>query len=314
MSDSSATQRSQPSKPGGPLVIATCNDWPDSSRSDAAYLHALEARGVQVQHAPWDGESRPFLAARAVILRSTWNYHHDLPRFRRWLSLLEAAGVPVWNPPALVRWNLDKRYLLELGRLGISIAPTMALDTPSAEGVAAVMRERRWTEAVVKPAWGASGFAVRHVRFSEFTEDAPDLGAPDRPLLVQEYLPEVSERGEVALVFFGGRFSHALLKRPSAGEFRVNSQYGGSVTAMEASDDLRRAAAGVIAALPSAPLYARVDGVVTDHGFVVMEVELTEPGLWMDRADGAPERFADATLAALASRSVAPPTPTPGWG
>ncbi|MBM4414911.1 MAG: hypothetical protein FJ035_01270 [Chloroflexi bacterium] len=204
----SATQRSQRATSGGPLVIATCNDWPDPSRSDAAYLHAPEARGVQAQHSFWDGESQPFLTARAVILRSTWNYHHDLPRFRRWLSLLEAAGVPVWNPPALVRWNLDKRYLLELGRLGIPVVLTVALDTTSAEGVAAVMRDRRWPEAVVKPAKGASGFAVRHVHFSEFTEDPPDLGMPDRPLLVQEYLPAVSEQGEVAFVFFAGMFSH----------------------------------------------------------------------------------------------------------
>lgn len=305
--DLPATESSHRATPGGPLVIATCNDWPDPSRSDAAYLHALEARGVQVQHAPWDGESRPFLTARAVILRSTWNYHHDLPRFRRWLSLLEAAGVPVWNPPALVRWNLDKRYLLELGRLGIPVVPTVALDTPSAEGVAAVMGERGWSEAVVKPVWGASGFAVRRVHLSEFTGNPPDLGMPDRPHLVQEYLPAVSDRGEVGLVYFAGTFSHALLKRPSAGEFRVNSQYGGSVTAMEATEGLQTAAARVIAALPSSPLYARVDGVVTDRGFVVMEVELIEPGLWMDRADGAAGRFADATLAALAGGSGALP-------
>ena len=83
--------------------------------------------------------------------------------------------------------------------------------------------------------------------------------------------------------------------------------YGGSVTAMEATEGLQTAAARVIAALPSSPLYARVDGVVTDRGFVVMEVELIEPGLWMDRADGAAGRFADATLAALAGGSGALP-------
>jgi len=150
-----------------------------------------------------------------------------------WLSLLEAAGVPVWNPPALVRWNLDKRYLLELGRLGIPVVPTVALNTPSAEGGAAVMRERGWTEAVVKPAWDARGFAVGRVHLSELTEDPLGPGMLDRPLLVQEYVPAISEQGEVAFVFCGGTFSHALLKRPSAGEFRVNAQYGGSVTAME---------------------------------------------------------------------------------
>jgi len=285
----------------GPLVVATCREWPEPSRSDALYIDALRARGVAVRHAPWNADPGPFLAAGVVILRSTWDYHHDLPGFRRWLSLLDAAGVPLWNPPALVRWNLDKRYLLELGQAGIPIPQSVVLDTPSSDAVTEVMQARGWEEAVLKPAWGASGFGVRLVRLSEVPDAPFDLEAPGRPVIVQEYLGEVAAHGEVALVYFGGGFSHAVLKQPAAGEFRVNSQYGGSVSVIAAPEELRSAGERVIAALPSVPLYARIDGVLRDGEFVVMEVELHEPGLWLHLAEGASERFADATLAALAT-------------
>lgn len=281
----------------GPLVIATCREWPEPSTSDRLYLDALQRRGMDVRHAPWNGSMSPFLSAGAVVLRSTWDYHHDLAAFSRWLGLLEVAAVPVLNPPALVRWNLDKRYLLELEESGISIPRTLVAPRDPAT-LASVLDREGWTEAVLKPAWGASGFGVEKVRRDRVTLDGAASLAQERPLLLQEYLPEVAA-GEVSLVFLGGELSHALLKRPIPGEFRVNSQYGGRVERIDVRDEVREIGARVLIALPFAPRYARVDGVLRAGGLTVMEVELQEPGLWLHLAPGASDRFADATLERL---------------
>ncbi|MGE3961744.1 MAG: RimK family alpha-L-glutamate ligase [Dehalococcoidia bacterium] len=280
----------------GPLVIATCRAWPQPSESDRLYLDALARRGVEVRYAPWNGEIASFMSAGAVVLRSTWDYHHDLAAFRRWLGLLEVAAVPVLNPPALVRWNLDKRYLLELQAAGVRIPRTsIAPREPSA--LRATLEREGWGQAVLKPAWGASGFGIRRVDAGDpAVGDA--TGTPSRPMLLQEFLPEIA-CGEVSLVYLGGEFSHAVLKRPAPGEFRVNSQYGGIAELCDPAEAMRAAGAAVVDALPVAPLYARVDGVLREGALVVMEVELHEPGLWLHLAPGSAERFADATLQRL---------------
>ncbi len=282
-----------------PLVVATSRRWPEPSASDRLYLAALERRGIETRHAAWNESPEPFLTAGAVVLRSTWDYHHDLPGFRDWLDLLELTGVPVFNSPSLVRWNLDKRYLLELENRGIPVPRTVVAPEDPAE-LDTIFDLYGWNDAVVKPAWGASGFGVQRLCRDAAAEllDSPDHDG--RPLLIQELLPEVS-LGEVSAIFFDGVFSHAVRKTPAPGEFRVNSQYGGENQLTELPDAVLSGAVEVLEALPEQPLYARIDGVVRDGRFVVMEVELHEPGLWLHLAPDSADRFAEATLQRLES-------------
>jgi glutathione synthase/RimK-type ligase-like ATP-grasp enzyme len=278
----------------GRVVIATCRRWPELSASDSLYAEALKSNGVDVQHAPWNGEFDWAASGGAVVLRSTWDYHHDIVAFRTWLDRLDAAGIPLINPPELVRWNLDKRYLLELQNAEIPVPRTLVCPRDPAT-LDQILKCEGWTEAVLKPAWGASGFAVERVTRGG---GASALLASDRRVLLQEFLPEIAA-GEFALVFFGGRFSHAVIKRPQAGEFRVNSQYGGQVERIDVTGKVREAGMRVLDALPTVPVYARIDGVLRNGAFVVMEVELLEPGLWLHLAPGAAQQFAAATLERL---------------
>ena len=121
---------------------------------------------------------------------------------------------------------------------------------------------------------------------------------PMAQVLVQEFLAEIAD-GELAGVFFDGVFSHALRRVPATGEFRINSQYGGRMEAVTLTRDVVDAMAAVLALLPKRPLYARVDGVVHAGCFMLMEVEVNEPGLGLDLVAGAAERFADALIARL---------------
>jgi glutathione synthase/RimK-type ligase-like ATP-grasp enzyme len=214
------------------------------------------------------------------------------------LDDLELHRVRVLNPPALVRWSLHKRYLLDLARWGARVPRTEIVAADPAS-IATVIERRGWDVAVLKPAVGASGHGVRLVRAVELRSGGVPFAATGSDLVVQEYLPEVAGDGEMSLVFFDGAYSHAALKRPAAGDFRVNSQYQGSVEPFQPDDGLVRRAQDVLALLPEVPLYARVDAVARSDNLIVTELELIEPALFLGMASDAAARFALATLRRL---------------
>ena len=281
----------------GRIVLATCAAWPELSTSDACLGAALRARGWDVDAAPWNGAFGPFADASAVVIRSTWDFHHAPEAYRAWLARLDATHT--FNTPALVRWNLSKAHVLELGARGARIPRTLeAAAEPSA--LAEALARLGVRHGVIKPLIGASGVGVE--RISRGDEPAALRRVTARTVavrvLVQEMVPGI-ERGELAGVFFDGAFSHALLRVPAPGEFRVNSQYGGTVSACALAPGIVDEMAAVLALLPEPPLYARIDGVVVDRRFVLMEVEVNEPGLGLDLVPGAGDRFADALIAHL---------------
>jgi glutathione synthase/RimK-type ligase-like ATP-grasp enzyme len=233
------------------------------------------------------------------VIRSTWDYQDFLDDYRAWLDRLDPARV--FNAPDLVRWNLEKTYLMELAAQGAPI-PSSRIVEGSASAVAGALEELSLTDAVIKPTVGASGIGV--ARVARGAEAAAlsrlrEVSASPR-LLVQEFIAEVAA-GELAGVFFGGAFSHALRRVPAEGEFRVNSQFGGRMEAAMLDSATIEAMLDVLRLLPSAPLYARIDGVVHRGRFVLMEVEVNEPGLGLHLSPGAGDRFAEALLARLRS-------------
>lgn len=278
------------------VVLVTCTTWPDLSASDRLYAEALEQRGVSTVAAPWNGPLEPFIGVDLVVLRSSWDYHHDLAGFTTWLDALERASTRVLNAPSLVRWNLEKRYLLDLERRGVRVPKTEIVPGDPA-AVATVVARHGWGRAVVKPLVGASGSGVRLWKPDDPLTTAG--AAPPATLVVQEFLPEVAETGEVSYVFFDGDYSHAVLKRPAPGDFRVNSDYQGTVEPFQPDASLVRQARATLDALDEIPLYARVDGVTRDGALLVTELELIEPSLSLVLAPGSAARFAAATLQRL---------------
>jgi glutathione synthase/RimK-type ligase-like ATP-grasp enzyme len=288
---------------GGSLMrvtLVTCVAWPEVSASDQLYAEALAEVGVSVTGAPWNGPLEPFLDVDLVVLRSNWDYHHDLAGFTAWLDDLEQRGIRMQNAPSLVRWNLDKRYLLDLGRRDVRVPRTEVAPADPAT-IAGILARHGWEQAVLKPTVGASGHGVRLVRAGDLPDAMPASDAPTQAgtLIVQELLPEVVEHGEASYVFFDGAYSHALLKRPAAGDFRVNSQYQGTVEAFSPDAHLVQQARAVLGVLDEVPLYARVDGVSRDGALLVTELELNEPALSMTLAPGSAARFAEATVRRL---------------
>lgn len=264
---------------------------------DRSVVPVLAARGIEVVPVVWT----ELLPERidAVVLRSTWDYHLRLPEFLAWVDAIEVSGIPLFNQPSTVRWNVDKQYLLELEACGVPIVPTRHAARGSTVELAALLRDAGWAEAVVKPSVSGGAFETWRAvpRDADTVRFARQLETMD--CLVQPFVPELISEGEWSLLFFRGVFSHAVLKRPERGDFRVQEEFGGVAHAAEPSPAIVEAATRALAASGQETLYARVDGVVRGGRFEVMELELVEPSLFLGESPGAAGRFAQALVESL---------------
>ena len=283
------------------VCFVTCLAWPNISDSDLHVKRALEVRAVTVTGIPWNAPEQRFDGFDAVIFRSSWDYHHAPEVFLGWLARWEAAGVPFWNPPDLVRWNLSKRYLLDLEQRGVTVVPTVMVDEPARVHLPLIIAGRGWREAVVKPAIAASGHQATLVtpESVDAVAAAIDQGHIRRPTMVQPFVEDIRTRGEWSMVFIDGELTHAMLKRPAREDFRVQPAHGGTSTRADPPRRVAEAGRRALHALPIRPLYARVDGVDAREGFLVMELEVHEPGLYFGAAPEAALAFADAILRRL---------------
>ncbi len=285
------------------IALATCAEYPRLCDDDRALLPALTGVGLAAEIRDWRG-TEDWGAFDAVLLRSTWDYFERPAEFLAWLASLERAGVRCFNEPALVRWNADKRYLRDLAAKGVATVETLWFEPGpgvTAASVAARVAAQGWDDVVVKPAVSAGAWRTHRLRRA----DLPGAGAildevlAAGALLVQPFLPEVVVDGEHSLLFFDGEFSHAALKRAKAGDYRVQWTHGGTQVAEAVSADLVRQARAVLDAAPSPGLYARVDGIVRDGRFILMELEQIEPYLFFGQAPDACGRLARALRARL---------------
>ncbi len=268
------------------VVFATYDRRPDLTESDQLVADWLSSEGHKVSGIPWTETKDSFRSADGIVIRSTWDYTHRIEAFKNWLTDVE--DLPVANNIELIRWNLDKTYLLELEQSGFRVPRTRALY--DANDVAQTLKDWSKSDGVVKPRIGASGNGVQKVDTTSELETFEPYS-----LIIQEFLPEIS-KGELSLAFFGGAYSHTVIKKPVDGEFRINSAYGGKVSAFEPSKEIINQAAAILESLSHKPLYARVDGLISDQQFVLCELELIEPSFYLGVVPAAARRFGEAIV------------------
>jgi len=278
------------------IALATYSKLPTLNDDDRLLVPALAGLGVTAVPAVWDSSDVCWDELQGVLIRSSWDYHRRAPEFLAWIARLERAGVTVWNPGDLLRWNHHKRYLRDLAARGVATVATRWLARSEEVDLSALLADAGWREAVVKPAVSASAFGTWRTSTQSAIGDQSRLDELLRAgdVMVQPLLPEVAAAGEWSLLFLGRRFSHAVLKRPAPGDYRVQWEFGGSAASAAPPDRLRADAEHVIAAVPGDPLYARVDGVEREGRLVLMELELIEPHLFLGWDAGAAGRLARA--------------------
>jgi glutathione synthase/RimK-type ligase-like ATP-grasp enzyme len=263
----------------------------------ARKFRALNAVGLHVEQRVWH-DPGDLTGFDLVLPLFAWGYQRDAARWFALLDAWAAAGVRMVNPPSLLRWNSDKAYLADLAARGIAVVPTIdaaqlnnaALLTARAEFAAQML--------VVKPP--VSGGADGTYRL-DIDDDVP-AAVRGRRMLIQPAMAGIHDPGEYSLFFFDGQLSHAILKRPAVGDFRVQDQFGGTERPVVAPERSHALAAATLAALPAAPAYARIDMVGDDAGdLFVMEVELIEPSLFLHHAPDGGAAFAAAINRAVAT-------------
>lgn len=265
----------------------------------------LEARGLSVETIPWREAGASLEGPALALVRSTWDYHRHPEDFLAALEAMRRRGVEVENATPLLRWNLDKRYLRWLEEQGVPIVPTLWLDGGLEPGTLLELARRVGGEEVVlKPVVGAGSDDTLRIPLAEAAarEEAALALFRGRPLQLQPFLPAVVEEGEFSLIYLGGEFSHAILKTPAPGDFRVQEEHGSDIVRVEPDAGLRTAADAALAAAGPVghPLYARVDLVRMPDRWALMELELIEPSLYLRMDPEAPERFARAVEDRLA--------------
>ncbi len=264
---------------------------------------ALASGGITAVPTPWTAhvdDARQLLDYPLVLPLLAWGYHLKHAAWLRACRTWQDAGVRIANPSAVLADNSDKRYLAALERRGVAIPHTAWTERVDQAQVDAMFDTTGAECLIVKPTVSGGAWRTLRLRRGDALE-----GAPDGAAMLQPYLPTIETEGETSLLFFGGRFSHAVNKRPVPGDFRIQSEYGGAYRAVEPPPDALALARQVLGAIDAPLLYARVDLVPDERGrWLLMEAELIEPDLYLGQAQDAGTAFAHAVRALLAARGL----------
>lgn len=287
------------------LALATCAQWPDLDDDDALLFPAFEALGITASPAVWDDPTLSWNEFDAVVLRETWDYAERRDEFLEWARRV-AQLTTVINPLPIITWSSDKHYLLDLVDAGVPCVPTIFIE-PNGTG--------EWEppgadEFVVKPAVSAGSRNTERYASAErelADEHVRRILAEGRSVMVQPYLARVDCVAETAMVYFGGKYSHAARKGPLLMRTGERKGAGGlfleeTIDPCQATPDHlavgQAALEAAISATGELPSYARIDLVEDDDGHpVVLEVEMVEPSAFLRTATGAADRFARAIAA-----------------
>lgn len=280
-------------------ILVPDPDYPEPWRwTFDVEAEALIAAGAKVEPLTWT-KADHFEGFDLILPLVAWGYHLRYDQWLAFLDRVEDAGVAMLNPPALLRWNGDKAYLAELADAGVPTVPTLAVESCCDADLEEARRRFESDWLVIKPPVSASASGTHRLGPND------DLPADSRrrPMIIQPLIEEIAKTGEFSLMLFDGQFSHAVVKHPAAGDFRVQPHLGGVTLPSNAPPGAERLARQALAAAPRRATYARVDIVPDDEGVLrIMELELIEPALFLDHS---PDRGAAFTQAILSAAQTA---------
>lgn len=275
------------------ITLLTCKAY-DQPQPGNAYVEnifaeyhllklALEQKGLSVQRTYWDNPNYDWSQTRAVVFRTIWDYFERFAEFWPWLEKLNGQTTLI-NPFSLIAWNINKQYLKDLQRRGIAIVPTHFVDRGKYQPLKEICKLNGWKNIVIKPAVSGAAFHTYKIMEMEIPlKETPfQQLIAERDMLVQPYVDTITEMGEASLMVFNGHYTHAILKKAKAGDFRVQDDFGGTVHPYNPTPTEIAFAEQVFAACQPMPAYGRVD-LVWDkkRNHYLSELEIVEPELWV---------------------------------
>ena len=277
--------------------------------TESIYLEKeLKKRGLKSAIVCWDDPKVKWEEATLTISRTTSTYFQDPEKFLAWARKVEGTST-LWNPSPVMEWNYHKRYLLELQDHGIPMPETLLIPQNTEQPIEEILETIPWDDFILKPSIGAGSGGLRR-----FSKDSSDLEAHFRNLnkhgfkqvfnfgelefipcdtLVQPFIPEIMKNGEASLIFFGGKYSHSMLKKVKTGDFRAHPLWGAEVGRYHPSEREIEVAFQSLEVVEHPIEYARIDMIPTDSDPLVIEVELLDPNLFFDHLPETVGSFAD---------------------
>lgn len=279
------------------IGLVTCKEIETLLEADQDLITLFIHKNHDAMAVVWNDANVDWPSFDLLIIRSTWDYYLHFEAFEKWLSLIKSLKITLCNSVEIISANSHKFYLKNLQKNGVPIIPTVFVDKTDHLDLSFI-HKYDWTTAIIKPAISAGSYMTQ-----KFTKkDIPAIDenykniANTCDLLVQKFMPEIQQVGEVSLIFFGGVFSHAVKKMPQAGDFRVQVQFGGQYARFTPKLSTLKMSEDILNAYAVTPIYARIDGIETANQFYLMEVELIEPDLYFNIVPEAKERFVDCIL------------------
>ncbi|RYG21063.1 MAG: hypothetical protein EOO07_03585 [Chitinophagaceae bacterium] len=255
-----------------------------TENEDDILIKYLDTKSLTVEKVIWNNPSVNWQNYDLVIVKSPWDYFNLIADFYNWLTHLENKNVRLINPIKTIKWNADKHYLQDIAAAGLNVSPCIFLEKGEQVNLLDYFRKLNVDKLIVKPA--VSGGSKNTFKVNVENVEAINLQLQSllsaESFIVQPFLKEIEEDGEWSFLFFGGEFSHVLIKRAKAGDFRVQHVFGGTIHPQNPPKELVKKAQEYVNQFAKDCLYARVDGVIVNEQFLLMELELIEPFLFLD--------------------------------
>ena len=271
---------------------------------DQVLLEFLKAKGLDMTMVVWTDVEVNWADYDLAVLKSPWDYFDKIDRFYDWLNNLDQLNVPLLNPVEIVKWNSDKHYLREIADAGLPVTTTLYLEKGEKPDLARCFDKLQSEILIVKPC--ISGGSKNTIKITRSNLTEVNLLVRDylreEAYMVQPFLTEIESQGEWSFLFFNGSFSHNLLKKAKPGDFRVQHYLGGSIHAEPAPAHLLRSAEKYVKQFAKDCLYARVDGLEINGEFVLMELELIEPFLFLFTNPDSYQNYFDALIKMIAGK------------
>lgn len=262
---------------------------------------ALEAKGLKVDRTYWDNPEYNWNKTKAVVFRTIWDYFERYEEFSIWMKKTSKKTLFI-NNYSLIKWNIDKHYLKDLEQKGIPIVPTYFVDKNNYKSLQEISRKQQWKDLVIKPAISGSAFHTYKIMHNEQLENEAlfkNLVA-QRAMLVQPFQETITTLGEASLMVFNGTYTHAILKKAKKGDYRVQDDFGGTVSPYTPTKNEITFAQHTFASCKSLPVYGRVDIIWDTKGnFYLSELEIIEPELWIRNNPTSASFFAEGIIKVL---------------
>jgi glutathione synthase/RimK-type ligase-like ATP-grasp enzyme len=270
-----------------------------TQEDEDSLLHSLlSQKGLNVHREIWDDPTVRWEDYGLLLIKSTWDYYEKISAFYQWLDKIAALGIPMLNPYSIIKWNSDKHYLQEMAAAGFNVIPSAIIENGAASALAPFFSQFNTQQLIIKPCVSGGARNTFTVTPHNLPELQPRIDAlvQEEAYLVQPFIKEIETAGEWSFIFFNGTLNHCVVKRPRSGDFRVQLAHGGTVHIETPDPSHVKSAAAFVEKFAKDCLYARVDAVIINNKFTLMELELIEPYLFLGTVPGGYESYYTALI------------------